>query len=50
MYDLDDSEEDAIDVTPDFMKHEDPDLDAADAAVEATPDASGEPEGGGDKE
>lgn len=42
MYDLDDSEEDAIDVTPDFMKHEDPEVDApevdaaaADAAVDA---------------
>ncbi len=42
MYDLDDSEEDAIDVTPDFMKKEDPEVDApevdaaaADAAVDA---------------
>lgn len=50
MYDLDDSDEDAIDVTPDFMKHEDPDPDAPDTAVAATPDAGGEPEGGDEKE
>jgi hypothetical protein len=31
MYDLDGTEdEDTIDITPDFMKHEDPDVDAAD--------------------
>jgi len=40
-YDLDDSDEDAIDVTPDFMKHEDPDPDAPDTDV-----ASDKPEGG----
>ena len=40
-YDLDDSDEDAIDVTPDFMKHEDPDPDAVDTDV--SPD---KPEGG----
>lgn len=50
MYDLDDSDEDAIDVTPDFMKHEDPDPDAPDTVVEATPDPGGEPEAGDDKE
>ena len=46
MYDLDDSEEDAVDAMPDFMKHEDPDPDAPDPAVEAAPDNGGEPEGG----
>ena len=40
-YDLDDSDEDAIDVTPDFMKHEDPDPDAPDTDV--SPE---KPEGG----
>jgi RNA recognition motif-containing protein len=30
MYDLDDSDEDQIDVTPDFMKHDDPDVDKPD--------------------
>jgi RNA recognition motif-containing protein len=29
MYDLDDTDEEAIDVTPDFMKHDEPDQDAA---------------------
>jgi cold-inducible RNA-binding protein len=34
MYDLDDTaDEDQIDVTPDFMKHEDPDPDAVDAGA-----------------
>jgi RNA recognition motif-containing protein len=33
MYDLDGTEdEDAIDITPDFMKHEDPEVDAPDAS------------------
>ena len=36
MYDLDDSDEDAIDVTPDFMKHDDPDPDAAVDPADAT--------------
>lgn len=47
MYDLDDSaDEDAIDVTPDFMKHEEPELDAAPNAPEApeAPDAPDAPE------
>jgi len=35
MYDLDDSDEDAIDATPDFMKHDDPDPDAPDASADA---------------
>ena len=39
MYDLDDSDEDAIDATPDFMKHDDPDPDAPDA-VDAAADAA----------
>jgi RNA recognition motif-containing protein len=44
-YDLDDSDEDAIDVTPDFMKHEDPDPDAVDTDV--SPDKpEDKPEGG----
>lgn len=43
MYDLDDSDEDAVDVTPDFMKHEDPDPDAVGEAPDA-PDAPGAPD------
>lgn len=42
MYDLDDSDEDAIDVTPDFMKPDVPDPDALDATD--TPDASDTPD------
>ena len=39
MYDLDGTEdEDTIDITPDFMKHEDPDVDTPDADVPDTPD------------
>lgn len=39
MYDLDGTEdEEAIDITPDFMKHEDPELDAPDAAVDTASD------------
>jgi RNA recognition motif-containing protein len=42
MYDLDGTEdEDTIDITPDFMKHEDPEVDA--------PDADDAPDAGGDK-
>ncbi|MEO8680538.1 MAG: hypothetical protein ABI665_15910 [Vicinamibacterales bacterium] len=43
-YDLDDSDDDAIDALPDFMKHEDPDPDAPDA--EAAAEAPEAPEGG----
>ena len=53
MYDLDGTDdEDAIDITPDFMKHEDPEVDAGEA-----PDAAGDapaavdaPDGNDDKE
>ena len=51
MYDLDDSEEDAVDATPDFMKKDEPDPDAPEAA-ETTPatasddTASGDTDGG----
>ena len=46
MYDLDGTDDDdAIDITPDFMKHDDPDADATDA-----PDAGDTPDGGDDKE
>ena len=38
MYDLDGTEdEDTIDITPDFMKHEDPEVDAPDAAEATEP-------------
>ncbi len=54
MYDLDDSDEDAIDVTPDFMKPEDPDPDAPEATAEigpeTAPDAGDDTDGGDDKE
>jgi RNA recognition motif-containing protein len=46
MYDLDGTEdEDAIDITPDFMKHEDPEVDAPEAdAAEAVDDKDTEKE------
>jgi RNA recognition motif-containing protein len=46
MYDLDDSDEDAIDVTPDFMKHEDPEVEAPDVEKAADADT---PEDAGDE-
>jgi hypothetical protein len=49
MYDLDDSEEDAIDVTPDFMKPDDPDADAPEVdAAAVDPAGLDSPEDGGD--
>ena len=53
MYDLDGTDdEDAIDITPDFMKHEDPEVDAGDAADAAgdAPAAVDAPDGNDDKE
>ena len=44
MYDLDDSDEDAIDATPDFMKHDDPDPDAPADTAEPTDGANGAPD------
>lgn len=41
MYDLDDSEEDAVDVTPDFMKPEVPETDVPDAPDAPDVDAAG---------
>ena len=45
MYDLDGEDDDSIDITPDFMKHEDPEVDApevdapdAEAPAAAAPD------------
>jgi cold-inducible RNA-binding protein len=35
MYDLDGEDDDSVDITPDFMKHEDPEVETPDAAVEA---------------
>ena len=49
MYDLDDSDDDAIDVTPDFMKHDDPDPDAAVDPADAT-DAPATGDDGDEKE
>ena len=43
MYDLDESDDDGIDVTPDFMKHDDPEVEAPD-----TPDTD-KPEDAGDE-
>ena len=49
MYDLDGTDDDdAIDITPEFMKHEDPEVDATDAAE--APEAGEAPDGGDDKE
>jgi len=45
MYDLDDSEEDAIDATPDFMKHEDPEVDAPEVDAAAADPAADTPDG-----
>jgi len=41
MYDLDGEDDDSIDITPDFMKHEDPEVETPDAvdAAEA-PDST----------
>jgi cold-inducible RNA-binding protein len=58
MYDLDGTDDDdAIDITPEFMKHEEPEVDATEAteAAEApdaveTPDTGATPDGGDDKE
>ena len=50
-FDLDDTDDDdSIDITPDFMKHEDPEVDAPDSAEAGAPDADAPDEGGGDKE
>ncbi len=54
-FDLDDAEDDdAIDITPDFMKHEDPEIDAPDAEaagdVADTGDTPDTPDTGDDKE
>jgi RNA recognition motif-containing protein len=48
MYDLDGTDdEDAIDITPEFMKHDDPEVDAPDATEPADgPDAADAPEPG----
>ncbi len=47
-FDLDDTEDDdSIDITPDFMKHEDPDVDAEPGTVDTD---AGSDEGGDDKE
>ena len=49
MYDLDGTDDDdAIDITPEFMKHEDPEVEATDSAE--APDAGESPDGGEDKE
>ena len=55
-FDLDDTDDDdSIDITPDFMKHEDPEVEAPDAEAAAdtgaTPDTEGDaPDTGDDKE
>jgi RNA recognition motif-containing protein len=46
MYDLDGEDDDTVDITPDFMKHEEPDTDAPESSA-AEPDA---PDTGDDKE
>jgi len=49
MYDLDGTDDDdAIDITPDFMKHEEPEVEATDGAE--VPEAGGAPGEGDDKE
>ena len=55
MYDFDGTDdEDAIDITPEFMKHEDPEVEATDAAetpdTGETLDTADAPDGGDDKE
>jgi RNA recognition motif-containing protein len=47
-FDLDDTEDDGIDITPDFMKHEDPEVDAPDA-VDTTDATPGTDDGGDDE-
>ena len=46
MYDLDESDDDGIDVTPDFMKHEDPEVEAPDTTEAVDP---GKPDESGDE-
>ncbi|HWI18972.1 MAG TPA: hypothetical protein VNT81_14565, partial [Vicinamibacterales bacterium] len=41
-FDLDDTDDDGIDITPDFMKHDDPEVDAAEPGDVDVPDAGGE--------
>jgi len=57
MYDLDGTDEDdSLDIIPEFMKHDDPEVDAPEAASDAAPDvvdapdAVDTPDGGEDKE
>ena len=50
MYDLDGTDdEEAIDITPDFMKHEDPEVEVPETAEAGAPEADA-PDEGGDKE
>lgn len=51
-FDLDDTEDDdSIDITPDFMKHEDPEVDAPDTGDKADAgDTGDQPDGDDDKE
>ena len=48
-FDLDDTDDDGIDITPDFMKHDDPEVDAAEPGEVDAPDAGGENPGDDDK-
>jgi len=36
MYDLDGEDDDSVDITPDFMKHEEPEIEPAESAADAT--------------
>jgi cold-inducible RNA-binding protein len=40
MYDLDGEDDDSVDITPDFMKHEDPEVDAPESDAAAAGDAA----------
>jgi hypothetical protein len=52
MYDLDGEDDDTVDITPDFMKHEDPevDVDAVNAGGTEDPVASEPVESGADSD
>lgn len=50
MYDLDGEDDDSLDITPDFMKHEEPEVEPAESAAEADATDTSVPDTGDEKE
>lgn len=50
MYDLDGEDDDSVDITPDFMKHEEPEIEPAESAAEADAADTSVPDTGDEKE